>query len=616
MGRITDTLPKSLVPVQGRPLIAYIFSNLFDKGFRHFILPLGYRGSQIQEYFEENFLKLDCQFEFNNAGEKATIGERLEAVSTSLKGARNFLLVNGDTLFDFDVKQALEYHQANQSLATLLSVPITSPFGLIVENEEKVVDFSRDQQVETFLPADNSSLRGYINSGISWLNGEIFSILNIGQLDNFERDLYPVLIKQGKLHRQPLKGVWYCVDTPKDLDILNGSYTLTENLDQVVKRVKKELVSRYSYQNRYVQDANKVFEQILNKTIVPHQLEVQPGRIKGKGLCWMQCPYCYGGSSKNTGERLTPERYEKILRQTGEGPHGRINKLVFAGYATDPLHYEHIDDLLAVARENRQIFGFHTKALRVSDRFVDLLTAPSIEKLSYFSVSLDAGNFESYNAVHGMKGTKADLYHKVLDNISKITTARNHNQAPLDVSVTYLVTRLNNTPEEVLQSIRDVREAGADILRFTFPQVPRGTDSTEEGIIPNRQEIERIFKLLQPVIEKENSDRMSIFIKDLDQDFLIDNHRTLPCIARFIFPSIGFDGYLSHCSESAASHFRDMVLGNLQDHDFWDLFYDYDTIDFKGYMRGYFEKMKNNDCRCDRKEHVVNTLIKESGFFD
>ena len=56
-------------------------------------------------------------------------------------------------------------------------------------------------------------------------------------------------------------------------------------------------------------------------------------------------------------------------------------------------------------------------------------------------------------------------------------------------------------------------------------------------------------------------------------------------VYRFIYPAIAYDGYLSNCSQSAAVHFRDMSLGNLQTTDFWDAFYDYDSKNLFSFMK-------------------------------
>ena len=66
-----------------------------------------------------------------------------------------------------------------------------------------------------------------------------------------------------------------------------------------------------------------------------------------------------------------------------------------------------------------------------------------------------------------------------------------------------------------------------------------------------------------------------------------------------------------HCSQSAAPHFRELSLGNLQEIDFWDAYYNYNTekiwLDMK---KSTYKTMEKLDCRCDRKEQCVNTLFK------
>ena len=380
-----------------------------------------------------------------------------------------------------------------------------------------------------------------------------------------------------------------------------------------MNNTKNNLEARYSYQTRYYKDVGELKQKIINKTIIPHQVEVQPGPIKGN-ICWLSCPYCYGSSANDTVERLSLERYLEIMRQIAKGG---VKKIVFAGYATDPLNYENIEDLLEVTIDHKQIFGFHTKALKVSDRLVKQITSQSITSLSYFSVSVDAGYNESYNKVHGVSNLNAKIYDRVIENIKNISNFRNNTNAPLDLSITYLVNNINNSSDEVLKHVHDFRDAGVDLIRFTFPQVPRGYEHKDGDLfIPNRNQVLEFMDRLAPLIKNENSEDCKVIILDLDKDYQIGHiERTLPCFARFIFPSIGFDGWLSHCSESTAPHFSDLALGNLSERDFWDIFYDYDVKHFKEYMVGACRKMVKTKCKCDRKEHVVNAGISDSGIF-
>ncbi len=372
-----------------------------------------------------------------------------------------------------------------------------------------------------------------------------------------------------------------------------------------------DLASRIAYRNRYFDNPEGFFDRILAKTVVPYQVEVQPGRLRGRALCWMECPYCYGGSSENTGERLTPERYVDVLRQTAAGPHGGVHKIIFAGYATDPLNYEHIDDLVATSLAGNQIVGFHTKLLRVSDRFISLLASPSVPESSYVTVSVDAGSAETYNKVHNIDSTK-DIYSRILENLRRLAASRRASNARFDVTANYLVTRVNATPQLVEKAIRDISDAGAQVVRFSFPQLPRGMDAEGDSIIPTRAEIQHFYATLKPVIDAHQGGATKVMILDVEGDLHIEERRTLPCFARYLYPTIAYDGYLSNCSQSAAPHFRGLALGNLATRDFWDAFYDYDTAHFGAFLERQHAKMNASDCRCDRKEHTVNLQLRDA----
>ena len=371
-----------------------------------------------------------------------------------------------------------------------------------------------------------------------------------------------------------------------------------------------DITDRYSYQVDYIDDMSAFMESVVRKSVLPHQVEIQPGRIRGQNLCWMTCGYCYGGSSQNTSEKLSPERYVDLMNQIASGPNGAIKKVIFAGYATDPLNYEYIDDLVECALKNGQINGFNTKALRVSDRLVKLLSDKNTVEKCYFNVSVDAGSAQSYNDVHSIK-SKKDIYHKILENISRITSAIKISGVKRDVSASYLITHQNNSPQEIEAAVRDISDAGANLIRFSFPQVPRGMTSAEGSAIPTKLEASRYHSKLTPIIESLDSPETRVIILNTDAKFKNVPRRVLPCLARFVFPTIGYDGHMYHCSQSAAPHFRELSLGNLQTIDFWDAYYNYDAEKIWSYMeKSIYKLMQRLDCRCDRKEQCVNTLFK------
>jgi sulfatase maturation enzyme AslB (radical SAM superfamily) len=365
------------------------------------------------------------------------------------------------------------------------------------------------------------------------------------------------------------------------------------------------LEKKYTFRSNYIEDYSKFKDDILNKKIIPHQVEFQ-APPRGKKICWMECPYCYGLSAEDNGERLDKERGLEILSQI---INGGVNKIIFAGYATDPLNCHYMDDLLELTINNQVIFGFNTKILKVSDRFVNLLNTKNLAKGSYMSLSIDAGSNDTYKKIHNIKSS-APIYDRVLNNVKKIGNIRRLNKN-FDLSAAYLVNVHSAKLDDYKRFIENFIDAGCNLLRFTFPQPPKDT-TTEKGVVPNPDEKKRYKDDLNELILKFKNNDCPILIIDADQDHNIyDKPQTLPCYARYIYPTVGFDGWLYNCSQSSAPNFRSTALGNLNKDDFWKLYYNYQTDNFNSYLTKCSVAIQNSGCRCDRKEHILNSQLKK-----
>ncbi len=372
-----------------------------------------------------------------------------------------------------------------------------------------------------------------------------------------------------------------------------------------------DLLKRYQYGANYVTDYNEFRKQVLNKTVIPHQVEFQAASPR-KEICWLKCPWCYGLSATDTGERLPKERAIEIMHQIAKGG---VRKVIFAGYATDPLYCDYLEDLLAISVDNGQIFGFNTKAIKTSARLLEILSSPTVAPKSYLSISVDAGSNEVYNDAHAVENRKSRTYDRVVENVTKLSRARAKGGAWFDLSATYLINAHNNSKDEVAKFIRDFRNAGCNLLRFTFPQLPKDFVPAA-GIIPSKRDVIAYTSELRDVIESASTPDCPVLLVDADSEHdIFRKPRTVPCFASFIYPTVGFDGWLYHCSQSSAPNFRAMALGNLATHDFWDLYYNYDAENLPEHLRGCAKKMAATGCRCDRKEHIVNAGVLASGAF-
>lgn len=368
--------------------------------------------------------------------------------------------------------------------------------------------------------------------------------------------------------------------------------------------MKNNLIDRVNYNTKYLDNYEDFAKKILNYKSVPYQIEFQPGREKGKALCWMSCPYCYGGSAQNSSEKLPLERYIEIIKEVSQGPNGRIPKLILAGYATDPLNYEHFDKLYETSIKYKFITGVHTKLLRISKQFQELVASDEILESSYVSISVDAGFKDGYNLTHGLTST-VDILKKIHNNIDKIVQKKNK---VLDVNTTYLLTTHNCSLEEIYQSIKDLSSIKVNTLRFSFPQVPRNYDYNQKGNIFIKEK-KKLIDDINNIINENKTERTFVSIVDPESKYKIDKLRAIPCYARFAHPAIGLDGYLYHCSESSSPDFHNMSLGNLKDKNFWELYYSYD----KNTVEKSFQLMEKNKCMCDRKLYIVNEEFQKTG---
>ena len=173
-------------------------------------------------------------------GISTTIAERLSLISSYIPNNSNFFLINGDTIFSFDISGMLKHHIEYKALLTLTSVSVISPFGLIVEENGKITDFRRESSISHMGLADGKN-DGYVNGGLSWINKKAFKYIDLKNCYNFEHELFPILIKLNCVEKYALEGTWIPIDTSKDVQTLNQQHESEYNQVKSLKKLKKTL---------------------------------------------------------------------------------------------------------------------------------------------------------------------------------------------------------------------------------------------------------------------------------------------------------------------------------------------------------------------------------------
>lgn len=196
----TDSLPKPMLPVDGKPIIMRVMRIFAEEGFRKFVLSLGYRGDVIVDYFANK--SLDWQVEFAHTGEDTDTGGRIARCKDML--GPTFMATYADGLAKVPLDELLRYHRSHGGLVTVTSVPLTSQYGTIDANDGgRILSFN-----------EKPTLRNYwINAGFMVFEHAVFEHW---EGENLEREVLPRLCEKGLAYTYRSDVFFKSMDTHKD----------------------------------------------------------------------------------------------------------------------------------------------------------------------------------------------------------------------------------------------------------------------------------------------------------------------------------------------------------------------------------------------------------------
>jgi glucose-1-phosphate cytidylyltransferase len=121
------------------------------------------------------------------------------------------MLTYGDGVANIDIKKLVEYHKSHGKIGTMTGVHPSSRFGELVIKNNKIVLFNEKPQVK----------EGLINGGFFVFNKKFFKYLKEDDGCYLEKEPLENLAADGELVVYPHEGFWQCVDTYRELEILN-----------------------------------------------------------------------------------------------------------------------------------------------------------------------------------------------------------------------------------------------------------------------------------------------------------------------------------------------------------------------------------------------------------
>jgi glucose-1-phosphate cytidylyltransferase len=204
----TQSIPKPLVEIGGRPILWHVLQIYLAQGFRRFLLLTGYRQELIAQFAQSGDWPAGTQIDCLDTGLDTPTGGRVFRARPELAEQR-FCLTYADGVADVDLAALLAAHVAGATTATMTVVQPELPFG--------VAAVDAGQMVRGFIEKPRSE--HWINGGFFCFEPDLFDVL--GPDSVLERDPLQGLAAAGRLAAFRHRGYWDCMDTYKDTVALN-----------------------------------------------------------------------------------------------------------------------------------------------------------------------------------------------------------------------------------------------------------------------------------------------------------------------------------------------------------------------------------------------------------
>jgi glucose-1-phosphate cytidylyltransferase len=228
----TEFRPKPMVPIGDHPILWHVMQSYARRGFRRFVLCLGFKAEFVKDYFanlhlhntdctiklktgevvvHEQTLTLDWEVTLADTGEGNMTGSRVaQATRKYLGAAGHFAVTYGDGVTDANLAQEFHAHLAGGKLGTVLGVNPPSRFGEIKVDGDRVLEFAEKPDIEDH----------WINGGFFFFHRDFRNYLTEEESCVLEREPLVKLARDGQLNIYKHRGFWACMDTQRDREHL------------------------------------------------------------------------------------------------------------------------------------------------------------------------------------------------------------------------------------------------------------------------------------------------------------------------------------------------------------------------------------------------------------
>lgn len=203
---LTETVPKPLLPVGGRPLLETIIENFATQGFRRIFLSVNYKAEMFEAHFGDGS-KLGVEIEYvHESGRMGTAG------SLSLLPERPtnpVVVMNGDLLTAVNFSQFLDFHREHRAKATMAvrEYSFQIPYGVVETSNHRLVSI-----------AEKPVQQHFVSAGMNVLEPEVIDMIPKGTAIDMPQLFEAVIAQGGEAAVFPIREYWMDIGRLDDLE--------------------------------------------------------------------------------------------------------------------------------------------------------------------------------------------------------------------------------------------------------------------------------------------------------------------------------------------------------------------------------------------------------------
>ncbi len=213
---LTDTVPKPMVEIKGRPFLLYQIELLKKNKILEILLCVGYLKEQIVDYFGDGSrfgvrIRYSVENSFLGTGGALKIAEKLLD--------ENFILLYGDSYLPIDYVALRDAWSGLQGAYAGMVVCYDNK-SAIAENN---IYLDHNGIVKRYDKRDPGREMNCVEAGVAIMKREVLRLAPGGEAVSLEADLFPILIRDGRLRGYATNQRYYDIGTMQGLKEIEGA---------------------------------------------------------------------------------------------------------------------------------------------------------------------------------------------------------------------------------------------------------------------------------------------------------------------------------------------------------------------------------------------------------